>query len=130
MSFAYDGEHRGAARPLADDRAGARVGIAGPTGAGKTTLVSLLMRFYDPTSGAILLDGVDLRDYRLADLRNQFGIVLQEPVLFSTSIAENIAYARPARRTRTSSLPPRAANAHDFIRACRTATTRSSASAG
>ena len=74
--------------------AGTRLGIAGATGAGKTTLVSLLTRFYDPTRGRILLDGVDLREYRLADLRAQFAIVLQEPLLFSTSIAENIAYAR------------------------------------
>lgn len=74
---------------------GRKVGISGRTGAGKTTLVSLLARFYDPEAGAILLDGVDLRDYRLRDLRNQFSLVLQEPVLFSTSIAENIRYARP-----------------------------------
>src|SRR5207245_9847719 len=78
-----------------DVRAGAPVGISGRTGAGKTTLLSLLTRPYDPTSGAILLDGSDLRDYRLADLRSQFAIVLQEPVLFSTSIPETIAYARP-----------------------------------
>jgi ATP-binding cassette subfamily B protein len=58
------------------------VGIAGRTGAGKTTLVGLLTRFYDPTSGRIRLDGVDLRDYKLAYLRNQFAMVLQEPVLF------------------------------------------------
>ena len=57
--------------------------------------MSLLMRFYDPSKGQIFLDGVDLRDYKLAELRNQFAIVMQEPVLFSTSIAENIAYGRP-----------------------------------
>ena len=74
--------------------AGARVGIVGRTGAGKTTLVNLVTRFYDPTSGAVLLDGEDLRRWRLDDLRRQFAIVLQEPVLFSTSIAENIAYGR------------------------------------
>jgi ATP-binding cassette subfamily B protein len=95
VSFAY-----GADPPVLRDIAfevgpGARVGIAGMTGAGKTTLVNLLTRFYDPTEGHILLDGVDLRDYRLADLRNQFAMVLQEPVLFSTTVAENIAYARP-----------------------------------
>ena len=95
---------------------GTRLGIVGKTGAGKTTLVSLITRFYDPTAGAILLDGVDLRDYRLADLRNQFGIVLQEPVLFSTSIAENIAYARPGARWRDILAAASAANAHEFIR--------------
>jgi ATP-binding cassette subfamily B protein len=95
--------------------AGARLGIAGRTGAGKTTLVSLLTRFYDPSSGQILLDGVDLRDYKLADLRNQFAIVLQEPVLFSTSIAENIAYARPEASEEDIVRAARLANAHDFI---------------
>jgi ATP-binding cassette subfamily B protein len=87
----------------------------GTTGAGKTTLVSLLTRFYDPTAGQILLDGVDLRDYKLADLRNQFAIVLQEPVLFSTSIAENIAYGRPDAGDDEIVAAAKAANAHDFI---------------
>jgi ATP-binding cassette subfamily B protein len=95
--------------------AGTRVGIAGETGAGKTTLVSLLARFYDPTSGQILLDGLDLRDYRLADLRNQFAIVLQEPVLFSTGIAENIAYARPDASEEEIVRAAQAANAHNFV---------------
>jgi ATP-binding cassette subfamily B protein len=87
----------------------------GTTGAGKTTLVNLLTRFYDPSAGQILLDGVDLCDYRLADLRNQFAIVLQEPVLFSTSIAENIAYARPGASEEDIIAAARAANAHEFI---------------
>jgi ATP-binding cassette subfamily B protein len=95
--------------------AGARVGIAGRTGAGKTTILSLLTRFYDPRSGQILLDGVDLRDYKLADLRNQFAIVLQEPVLFSTSIAENIAYANPDACQEAIVNAARLADAHDFI---------------
>jgi ATP-binding cassette subfamily B protein len=94
---------------------GMRVGIAGATGAGKTTMMNLLTRFYDPIAGQILLDGVDLRDYKLADLRNQFGIVLQEPVLFSTSIAENIAYARPDAGQREIEASAAAANVHDFI---------------
>jgi len=94
---------------------GARVGLSGRTGAGKTTLMSLLIRFYDPTIGEILLDGVDLRDYKLADLRNQFAIVLQEPVLFSTSIAENIAYGRPDASEEEIVEAAKAANAHEFI---------------
>jgi len=94
---------------------GARVAVVGTTGAGKTSLVSLLTRFYDPTAGAITLDGVDLRDYRLADLRNQFAIVLQEPVLFSTSIAENIAYGRPDASDTEIAEAVEAAGAHDFI---------------
>jgi ATP-binding cassette subfamily B protein len=95
--------------------AGARVGIAGRTGAGKTTILSLLTRFFDPRSGQILLDDVDLRDYKLADLRNQFAIVLQEPVLFSTSIAENIAYANPEAGEEAIVNAAKLAHAHDFI---------------
>ena len=94
---------------------GARVGITGTTGAGKTTLVSLLTRFYDPTAGQILLDGTDVREFRLTDLRNQFAIVLQESVLFSSSIAENIAYARPGASEADIIRAAKAANAHDFI---------------
>lgn len=95
--------------------AGARVGITGATGAGKTTLMNLLTRFYDPAEGSILLDGVDLRDYRVADLRSQFSIVLQEPVLFSTSIFENIAYARPNATMTEVRAAARAANIDSFI---------------
>jgi ATP-binding cassette, subfamily B, bacterial len=95
--------------------AGARVGIAGTTGAGKSTLVGLLLRLYDPGSGRIFLDGVDLRDYKRRDLRNQFAIVLQEPVLFSSSIAENIAYAKPLATEDEIIAAAEAANARDFI---------------
>jgi ATP-binding cassette subfamily B protein len=94
---------------------GARVGISGRTGAGKTTIVSLLTRFYDASSGEVLLDGVDIRDYRISDLRRQFAIVLQEPVLFSASIEENIAYARDDASVADIEAAARAANAHDFI---------------
>jgi ATP-binding cassette subfamily B protein len=87
----------------------------GMTGGGKSTLVSLLTRFHDPTKGQILLDGVNLRDYKLADLRNQFGIVLQESILFSTSIGENIAYARPGASQHEIVEAAKAAHAHEFI---------------
>jgi len=96
-------------------KAGARIGIAGETGAGKTSLVSLLPRFYDPTHGSILLDGRDIRDYKLNDLRDQFAIVLQEPVLFSTTIRENITYAKPKASQQEVENAAKAANAHDFI---------------
>lgn len=94
---------------------GTRLGIVGATGAGKTTLVNLLTRFFDPTDGRILLDGVDLRDYQLADLRDQFAIVLQEPMLFSASIAENIAYARPGASEQEIVAAAQVASAHEFI---------------
>ena len=97
--------------------AGSRVGVLGATGAGKTTLLSLLNRFADPTRGRILLDGYDLRDFAVADLRNQFGIVLQEPVLFATSIAENIAYAREDATFDEIVQAARMASAEDFINA-------------
>ena len=115
VSFAY-GQDPPVLRDISFEvPAGTRVGIAGTTGAGKTTLISLLTRFFDPTAGAILLDGVDLRNYKLADLRKQFAIVLQETVLFSSSIAENIAYARPDADLREIVEAARAANAHEFI---------------
>jgi ATP-binding cassette, subfamily B, bacterial len=94
---------------------GTRLGIAGATGSGKTTLVNLLMRLYDPSSGRILLDGVDVRDYRVADLRNQFAIVLQEPVLFSATVAENIAYGRQDASVDKIVAAAEGANAHDFV---------------
>jgi ATP-binding cassette subfamily B protein len=100
-------------------RPGDRVGIMGTTGAGKSTLVSLLMRFYDPLSGSITLDGKDIREYKLADYRNQFSIVLQEPVLFSTTLSENIKYGKPGSTEIEIIEAAKAANAHDFILHCK-----------
>ena len=115
VSFAY-----GDTPPVLHDvsfrvRPGTRIGISGRTGAGKTTIASLLPRFYDPTAGAVLIDGVDIREYRLSDLRDQFAIVLQEAVLFSSSIAENIAYGRPGAAQREIEEAAAAANIHGFI---------------
>jgi ATP-binding cassette subfamily B protein len=98
---------------------GLRIGIAGPTGAGKTTLMSLLTRLYDPGSGAILLDDIDLRDIKIKDLRRQFAVVLQEPVLFRKSIAQNINYAQPGATMEQTIEAAKLANAHDFIMATR-----------
>ena len=117
VSFSYNGQTQVLDQVSFHVSAGTRVGIFGRTGAGKTTLVSLLTRFYDPDAGQILLDGEDLRNYRIADLRNQFSIVLQEPVLFSTSVEENIAYGRPGADRKEIKQAAKAANAHEFISA-------------
>jgi ATP-binding cassette subfamily B protein len=115
VSFTYDESGRGLADISFRIPAGARVGIVGATGAGKTTLLNLLMRFYDPTAGEVLLDGRNIRDYRIADLRKQFAVVLQEPVLFAASIAENIAYGKPDARDEEIINAAIAAASHDFI---------------
>jgi ATP-binding cassette subfamily B protein len=117
VSFAYDSRERALCKISFDVPAGSTVGIIGKSGAGKTTLVNLLTRFYDPTAGVVLLDGQDLRTYRIADLRSQFSIVLQEPVLFPTTIAENIAYGMPQADQRAIIAAAEAANVHDFITA-------------
>jgi subfamily B ATP-binding cassette protein MsbA len=91
------------------------VAIVGRSGAGKTTLVNLLPRFYDVTDGAILIDGVDVRDVTLTSLRQQIGIVTQETVLFDESVEQNIAYGRPDATRAEIEAAARAANAHDFI---------------
>ena len=91
------------------------LGVVGPTGSGKTSLSNLLLRFFDATDGVITLDNVDLKNYKLADLRNQFAVVLQDTVLFSTTITENIRFARPQATVSEVVEAAAAANAHDFI---------------
>jgi ATP-binding cassette subfamily B protein len=115
VSFGYDGSGRGLHNLFFKIPAGSRVGIVGATGAGKTTLLNLLMRFYDPTSGEVLLDGHDIREYRIRDLRRQFAVVLQEPVLFAASIAENIAYGKPDATDEEIIAAATAAASHEFI---------------
>ncbi len=95
--------------------AGRAVAIVGPTGAGKSTLVSLLPRFYNPQRGRVLIDGYDVRDLTLESLRKQFSIVLQEPLLFSGSILDNIRYGNPDASLEEVEQAAKAANAHDFI---------------
>ncbi|MDY7228803.1 ABC transporter ATP-binding protein [Hyalangium rubrum] len=95
--------------------AGEVVALVGPSGAGKSTIASLLYRLYDPTEGRILLDGADLRELEPNWLRGRIGVVAQEPVLFSCSIAENIRYGRPDATDAEVETAARAANAHDFI---------------
>ena len=115
VSFAY-GENEPVLRNVSFSiPPGTRLGIEGRTGAGKTTLVSLVARFYDPNAGQIFLDRVDMRDYNLADLRSQMAIVLQEPVLFSTTIEENIGYGRPGAGHQQIIEAAQSANVHEFI---------------
>jgi subfamily B ATP-binding cassette protein MsbA len=119
VSFAYDAE---GGTVLSDINLNARKGdviaLVGASGAGKTTLVDLIPRFYQPTAGRICLDGVDTRDITLPSLRSLMGIVSQETVLFNDTVRNNIAYGRGARYTDAQvEAAARAANAHDFITA-------------
>ncbi len=98
-----------------DVRSRETVAIVGPTGAGKTTLVNLLIRFFDPTSGRILVDGEDLRNYKVPAIRGQVAMVLQEPFIFPLTVAENIAYGRPAATREEVVRAAVAANADPFI---------------
>jgi len=97
--------------------AGQVVALVGATGSGKSTLVSLIPRLYDPREGAVLIDGHDIREYTLRSLRAQVSMVLQESVLQRASIADNIAYGRPSATPEDIVAAARAANAHDFITA-------------
>ncbi len=95
--------------------AGQFIGIVGPTGAGKSTVVSLIPRFYDPLLGSIKIDGVDVRDMKLSHLRDQIGYVLQDTVLFRATVAENIAFGRPGASEDEIIAAAKLANAHEFI---------------
>jgi len=115
INFAYPGRQRTISDISFDAQPGERVAIVGHTGAGKSTLMSLLIRFYDPSGGRIEIDGVDLRDLKLHSLRDQISVVLQEPLLFSGTIGENIRYGRLGATQEEIEEAARAANAHEFI---------------
>jgi ATP-binding cassette subfamily B protein len=117
VSFTYDESGRGLHNVSFHVPAGSRVGIVGTTGAGKTTVLNLLMRFYDASHGQVLLDGMDVREYRIRDLRAQFAVVLQDPILFAASLAENIAYGKRDATDDDIMVAAKAAHAHDFISA-------------
>jgi len=115
VSFSYDGVRKVLKDVNLAIAAGEMVGLAGPSGGGKTTLVNLVCRFYDPLSGQVLIDGVDIRDYDVADLRRRIGVVLQEPFLFHGTVADNIAYGHERATIEQIIAAAKAANAHDFI---------------
>jgi len=115
VDFAYTSE-----RPTLEDvsaviRAGDRVAFVGPTGAGKSSVLQLVMRFYDPTAGAVLIDGTDLRTVAVASWRAQLGVVFQDTFLFDTTIRENIEMARPGATDAEIEAAARAAELHDFV---------------
>ena len=115
VAFGYDPKN-----PILRDvnfhiQPGQLVGVVGTTGGGKSTVVGLIPRFYDPDGGRVLVDGVDVRDYTKASLRGQIGFVLQETVLFRGTIRENIAYGRPDATEEEIIEAAKLANAHDFI---------------
>jgi ABC-type multidrug transport system fused ATPase/permease subunit len=115
VAFAYD-----ESCPVLRDvsfhvKPGEMVGVVGPTGGGKSTIMSLIPRFYDPSAGAVLVDGVDVRDYRLQKLRDQIGYVLQETVLFRGTVRDNIAYGRNGATDEEIVEAAKLANADEFI---------------
>src|SRR5260370_19790634 len=98
-----------------DIRAGMKVAIVGPTGAGTSTLLSLLPRFFDPTTGTVTIDGVDVREYHLKSLRSQIAMVLQPPLIFPISVRDNIAYGRSEATLEEVEAAARMAHIHDLI---------------
>jgi ATP-binding cassette subfamily B protein len=115
VSFGYD-----KSKPVLQDFSldvapGEMIGLVGKSGAGKTTAINLIARFYDVDHGSIEIDGIDIRGLNLRDLRRQIGIVLQDPVLFSGTIAENIGYGKPGAKFEEIMVASRLANAHNFI---------------
>jgi ATP-binding cassette subfamily B protein/subfamily B ATP-binding cassette protein MsbA len=119
VSFSYSDD-----RPILDDvsfvaRPGEMVALVGLTGAGKSTLVSLIPRFFEPTRGRVLIDGIDIRQYRLRSLRERIAIVLQDAVLFGSTIGENIRYGRLDASDAEVEQAARAAHAHEFVKRLR-----------
>jgi subfamily B ATP-binding cassette protein MsbA len=116
VSFAYDGVSKTILKDVSFGvRLGQAIAIVGLSGAGKTTLVNLVPRFYDVTGGSILIDGVDIREVTLASLRSQIGIVTQDTVLFDDTITNNIAYGTPGASREEIETAAHAAHAHEFI---------------
>ena len=115
MTFGYD-SHKPVLRDInLHVKSGEMIGLVGHSGAGKSTMINLVCRFYAPDSGGIYIDGEDITKIQLEDLRSQTGVVLQEPFLFSGSIAENISYAKPNATMEEIIAAAKAANAHEFI---------------
>jgi ATP-binding cassette subfamily B protein len=115
VSFSYDGVRKVLQNVSLEINPGEMIGLAGPSGGGKTTLVNMICRFYDVLEGQIRIDDVDVRDYDVESLRRRIGVVLQEPFLFHGTVGKNIAYGHPDATPDQVIAAARAANAHDFI---------------
>jgi subfamily B ATP-binding cassette protein MsbA len=115
VGFTYPGGARVLHDITFEAKPGEVIAVVGLTGAGKTTLVSLIPRFYDPTVGRVTIDGVDVRQYRVRSLREKIAIVLQDPVLFAGTIADNLRYGRLDATDQEVEQAARAAHAHEFI---------------
>lgn len=113
--FSYDGEKNALDGISFEAKAGEMIGLSGPSGAGKTTLINLIGRFYEANEGNITIDGYDIRDVKVKSLRDQISIVLQDPFLFHGSIAENISYGKPSASMAEIIASAKTANAHEFI---------------
>ncbi len=113
--FSYDNEKNALDGVSFTVEPGEMIGLVGHSGAGKSTLINLITRFYDPNDGKIVIDGYDSRDIQVKALRQQIGVVLQDPFLFQGTIAENIGYSKPGASRKEIIAAARAANAHDFI---------------
>ena len=117
VSFAYEPDRRVLEEVEFAVDPGQHVALVGPSGIGKSTLASLLLRLYDPGQGRVLIDGRDIRDYTLASLRAQISVVLQDTLLFAATVRDNIAYGAPSATAADVEAAARLANAHDFIQA-------------
>ena len=115
LSFGYDAGKRVLKNIDFDVEPGEMIGLVGKSGAGKSTLINMICRFYDATRGSLMIDGVDIRDMKLEDLRGQIGLVAQQSFLFNGTIAENIGYGKPGAAFTEILRASRAANAHEFI---------------
>ena len=115
VSFAYDEKTEVLRNVNFMIKPGERIALVGPTGAGKTTIISLISRFYDPTEGRILIDGHDIKEVELGSLREQMGIMLQDTFLFSDTIMENIRYGKLDATDEEVIAAAKAVHAHDFI---------------
>ncbi|MGE5698789.1 MAG: ABC transporter ATP-binding protein [Deltaproteobacteria bacterium] len=115
VSFAYEKGRNALEEIDFEAKEGERIALVGPSGAGKSTLASLILRLYDPGSGRISIDGIDIRRYTLSSLRSRIGMVLAEPMLFMASVRENIAFGAPDATAEEVEAAARLANAHEFI---------------